>query len=70
MFNPPTLPARSACWSHFVYHLPEVIVRRNALLVKSQTGKCKVGGAGWGPGVVPTDVPTKKYMVLGPKFFC
>ena len=31
---------------HFVYHLPEVIVRRNALLVKSQTGKCQ-GRGGW-----------------------
>ena len=36
---------------HFVYHLPEVIVRRNALLVKSQTGKCQVGGGGVGGGV-------------------
>ena len=50
--------------SHFVYHLPEVIVRRNALLVKSQTRKCQVGGGRgrgggdpWGcfsrPGVPP-----------------
>ena len=44
---PPTLPeAGRRVRVHFVYHLPEVIVRRNALLVKSQTGKCQVWGGG------------------------
>ena len=45
--NPPTLSeAGRRVRVHFVYHLPEVIVRRNALLVKSQTGKCQVGVGG------------------------
>ena len=36
---------------HFVYHLPEVIARRSALLVESRTGKCQVEG---GPGGTPS----------------
>ena len=57
---PPTIPEASRrVRVHFVYHLPEVIVRRNALLVKSQTGKCQVGvgqgGEGGTPGVVSAD---------------
>ena len=42
-------------------------MRRNALLVKSQTGKCHVGGVGGTPGVVSVDVAdpqAPKYQVF------
>ena len=56
---PPTLSeAGRRVRVHFVYHLPEVIVRRSSLLVESRTGRSGI------PGVSLAGLPNQNFSDL------